>query len=301
VAPAEKRTKRRKIAVLLAIPSAIVALLLVAAELANQLAVSAVVDGTRHPLFGVVELVAVAAVLATVPVAAWQWIRRLPREAADTGMLDPFYRWLNASAPEPDRYAGAPDDARRERRWPVAIAAVAGVALVGSLIVYALVGTGGGNPGRTATSVGGCAPAPCAREGGSTLRVLSVQGDYYPSDVTIEGRRAPPGHRYVRLEPSGETVLVRLGVSQDPPPGFRYVRIVVALSRSSSRTSRFELVDGGALRRPDALRYDPACRASTPELGQTVRRALCFIAARVARAPLSLEWLPSHATLRLSA
>lgn len=279
--------KQRKILKLLSIPVGIIALLLVGAEFANQLVVNVVVNGVRHPLYGVLVLFAVIAVVGAFPLGAYLWVRSLPSQAGDK-LLDPYFRWLNEgpSRAERQQAAGtAPESpVSRLRPWYAVVAAGLAVAAAAGA-AYATSPRSHPVPAAdVAGHYGACSPAPCVTEHGVTLYVTSVSPRYHPTDLTAgergfsDGGQAPAGYRFVRI-------LVRFAV----PAG---------TAMPDARRS-IVLLDGKAQLRPTALAFDPACRAVVASTVAEQVVPLCYLAALRTAAPLRLGFLPWKVSIRV--
>ncbi len=282
--------QRRKVWILVSIPAFILAVLLVVAEVANQLIVNVLVSGVRHPLWGVYELALTLMAVGAMPFFALLWLRHLPRQPGD-GFFDPFYRWLREGAAEEAR--------RREARWSkesargragrFAVLAVGILALLAALVLTRLPNPRStprprGHTSAAASRIGSCAPAPCAVLATGTLLVTAIANHYVPTDLPKSARgfsddgAAPFGERYVRVE-------VRfLARRNEPAPALRRV---------------LRLDDGTALRRPTALSFDPGCRALPPAPARRRGIPLCFVAHGAHRGPLSLVWRAAHLHLHL--
>ncbi len=284
--------QRRKVWFLLSIPAFILAVLLVVAEIANQLIVNVLVSGVHHPLFGIYELALTLMAVGALPFAAFLWLRHLPRRDADR-FFDPFFRWLREGAAE--------EAERRELKrqkgarggglgaWLLAGGGV--VALIGAVVIAASEHTTPATPlhapygrlSRAARRIGRCAPAPCAALAGGTLLVTSVSSRYVPHDLSAHARAFTDG---------GEA-----------PNGFRWVKIDVLFKSSGAGAPNLRAVlrldDGTALRPANALLYDPACRTVPAAQRARLGVPLCFIARGPHAGPEALVWRAEHLRLPL--
>lgn len=282
--------QRRRVWILISIPAGILAVLLVVAEIANQLIVNVLVSGVRHPLWGVYELALTLAAVGALPLAGFLWLRHLPRESGD-GFFDPFSRWLREGADQEAarRAARWTKESRRGRAGRFAVLGAGASALVAAIVLAAIGAPGSTHPRQTVplprgARVGACAPAPCAALGVGTLVVTALTNHYTPSHLSSGAR----------------------GFSDDgaAPFGDRYVRVLVRFTprrgTSAPRLRRvLRLDDGSALRRPTALSFDRACRTATGADASKGVIPLCFLAHGTRHSPLVLVWKAAHLRLPL--
>lgn len=265
--------KRKRLSLLAAFPATLIAIMLWLAEQENVLAASAVVQGTNHPFVGVVVLVLGALSLGGAAVAIRAIIRHYIPPLPGENIAETVIRWINEEAPDPvdvrrAKLALPPGPARISTSTKIVVAA-ASLAALGA--VSAIVSLATHAPVKVATPhlapvvAGTCTPAPCAKAANVEVRVVSVNNNYVPTDLTLVQRGIEDGAQ--------------------PPPGFRFVRLNVVVERSPTApvlhpSTSFVLLDGSGIRRADVLTFDPACQRRVMNLHATTVGPfpLCFAA-----------------------